>query len=53
VRHKFLEGGRQEQTPGAPNHVIVMHEVTNFGSTLQARPTWEGKLNTVLQAYKL
>ena len=53
VRHKFLEGGRQEQTPGAPNHVIVMHEVTNFGSTLQTRPTREGKRNTVLQADKL
>ena len=43
VRHKFLEAGRQEQTPGAANHVIVMHEVTSFGSTSQTRPTWQGK----------
>jgi hypothetical protein len=35
VRHKFLEDGRQAQTPGAVNHVIVMHEVTNFDSTSQ------------------
>jgi hypothetical protein len=53
VRHKFLEAGRQEQTPGAVNYVIVMHEVAGFGSTSQTRPTWEGKRNTVLRADKL
>ena len=46
MRHKFLEGGRQEQTPGAANHVIVMHEVTNFASTLQTQPTM-GKENEI------
>ena len=33
--------------------MIVLHEVTNFASTLQTQPTWEGKGNTVLKADRL
>jgi hypothetical protein len=45
----FLEGGRQEQTPGAANHVIVMHE----DSKQHLADSADMARKTVLQADKL